>query len=72
MLLGFGYLCEFVMFYFFFFFQTVGSNRLKKASWPKFCNIIFLLLFKIGSVGPIDQQINLVQPILKNLKSYTK
>ena len=32
------------------------------ASWPKFCNIIFLFLLKIGSVGPADQQINLVSP----------
>ena len=59
--LGFGCFYKFVMFYFLlFFFQKAENNRLKKASWPKFCNIIFLLLFKIGSVGPVDQQINLV------------
>ena len=28
----------------------------------KFCNIIFLFLLKIESVGPVDQQINLVSP----------
>ena len=33
-----------------------------KASWPKFCNITFLFLLKIGSVGPVDQQITLVRP----------
>ena len=34
----------------------------KKASWQKIFNIIFLFLLKIGSVGPVDQQINLVSP----------
>ena len=43
MLFGFGYLYKFVMFYFFFFFtKKAENNRFKKASWPKFCNIIFL------------------------------
>ena len=53
MLHGFGYLCNSVMFYFFyfFFFQKAENNRLQKAIWPKFCNI-FLLLLKIGFVGP--------------------
>ena len=37
----------------FFFFQKAENNRLQKAIWPKFCNI-FLLLLKIGSVGPVD------------------
>ena len=39
---GFDYLCEFVIlyFFFFFFFQKAENNRLKKASWLKFCNII--------------------------------
>ena len=32
-------------------FQKGENSRLKKASWPKFCNIIFLFLLKIGSVG---------------------
>ena len=44
-----------------FFFQKEESNRLKKASCPKFGNI-FLFLVKIGSVGPVDQQMNLVSP----------
>ena len=57
MLLGFGYLYKFVMFYFFFFFQKAENNRLEK-----FCNIIFLFLLKIGLGGPVDQQINLVSP----------
>ena len=65
MLLSFGYSYnsyKFVMFYFFFFVKKqkiIGKN---KASWPKFCNIIFLFLLKIGLVGPVDQQINLVSP----------
>ena len=59
MLLGFGYLYKFM----FAFFQKAERNRLKKkkARWPKFCNI-FLFVHKIGSVGPVDQQINLVSP----------
>ena len=47
------------------FFEKAEKNRLKKASWAKFCNIIFLFLFKIGSVGPIDQQINFSR-LIKN------
>ena len=66
MLLGFGYLYKFVMFYFFFFCFVFKKQKIidqKKASCPKFCNIIFLfLLLKIGSVGPVDQRINLVSP----------
>ena len=57
MLLGFGYLYKFM---FLFFFQKAENNRLKKASWSKFCNIIFLFLLKVGSVGPVDQHINFV------------
>ena len=34
MLLGFGYLYKFAMFYY-FFFQKAENNRLKKASWSK-------------------------------------
>ena len=64
MLLGFGYLSKFVMFYFFFFKRFLID--LKKASWPKFCNIIFLFLFRIRSVGPVDEQINLVSPYFFN------
>ena len=64
MLLGFGYLYKFSMFYLFFvfFFQKAENNILKKAIRPKFCSIAFLFLLKIGSVGPVDQQINLVPP----------
>ena len=51
MLLGF-----YVLFLSFFF----HFKKQKKAGWPKFCNIIVLFLLKIGSVGPVDQQINLV------------
>ena len=46
--------------FYFFFFQKAENNRLKKANWPKFCNIIFLFLFEIGLVSLVDQQINLV------------
>ena len=42
------------------FFQKPENNRLKKASWTKLCNIIFLFMLKIGLVWPVDQQINLV------------
>ena len=59
MVLGFGYLYKFAMFYFLFFLK---KQRLKKANWPKFCSIIFSFLLKIGSVGPVDQYINLVSP----------
>ena len=45
-----------------FFLKKEESNRLKKASCPKFGNIIFLFLVKIGSVGPVGQQMNLVSP----------
>ena len=44
------------------FFQEAGNNRLKKSYLAKFCNIIFLFLLKVGSIGPVDQQINLVSP----------
>ena len=50
------------MFYFLFFSKTQKIIDWKKASSPKFCNIIFLFLLKIGSVGPVVQQINLVSP----------
>ena len=46
----------------YFFYQKPEDNRLKKASWRKWCGIIFLFLLKIGSVGPVDQQVNLVSP----------
>ena len=38
--------------------QSIKGN----ASWPKFCDIIFLFLLKIGLVRPVDQQINLDLP----------
>ena len=47
------------------FFQKAENNSLKKASWSKFCNTIFMFLLKIGSVEPADQQINLVSPKTK-------
>ena len=60
MLFGFGYL--YVCYIYFFFLQKAGNNRfLKKGGWSKFCNI-FLFLHKVGSVGPVDQQINVVLP----------
>ena len=46
MVLGFGYLYNFVMFIS-FFFKKQKIIDFKKASWPKFCNIIFLFLLKI-------------------------
>ena len=50
---------KFAMFFFLIFFiQKAENNRLKKANWPKFCNIIFLFLLKAGSAGPVEQQIN--------------
>ena len=36
--------------------KKTENNRLKKSSWPKFCNIIFLFLLKIRSVGPADSR----------------
>ena len=50
MRLGFGYWYKFVKFCFFFFFQKAENNKYKKK-----CQFA-----KIGSVGPVDQQINLV------------
>ena len=44
----------------FFFKKNQKKIDLKKASWPRFCNIIFLFLLKVGSVGPIDRQSNFV------------
>ena len=47
-----------------------GNDKFKKASLPKFCNIIFLFMLKIGFVWPVDQQINLILPNVncKNLR----
>ena len=51
----------FVMFYFFFLqIAKQKKKKIKKSQWPIFCNIIFLFLLKVGSVGPIDQQINFI------------
>ena len=55
------------MFYLSLFFQKAENNGFKKASWPKFFNVIYLFtyfLLKIGSVAPVDQQINLVSPYM--------
>ena len=61
---------SFLCFILFFFFQKAENNRLKKASWSKFCNIIFLFLLKIRSAGLTDQQLNLVShKIMKARKS---
>ena len=62
MLFGFDYLCKFIFYFSLFKKKNAENNRLKKASWPQFCNIIFLFLLQIGSVKPVDQQINLVSP----------
>ena len=67
MLLGFCYLYKFAVL-FLIFLQKAENNRLKKkASWPKCCNITFLFLFKLESVGPVDQQINLVSPCFNGI-----
>ena len=56
MLLGFSYLyvCN--------VFLQKAENNLKKASWPKICNIIFFFLLIVVSVEPVNQQINFVLP----------
>ena len=62
MLLGFSHLYNFVLFYFcffcfVFFVQKTENNRLKtKPVGQNFGNIIFLFLFKVGSV---DHKISL-------------
>ena len=61
MLLGFGYLYKFDVLFIYFFFKKQKIE--KKAGWPKFGN--FMFLFKIGSIEPVDQQINLVSPYKK-------
>ena len=57
MLLDFGYLYKFVVL--FLLLKKTENNNFKKVNLPKFCNIIFLLLLKIGSIRPADQNINL-------------
>ena len=49
---------------FIFFFKKQKIIDFKKASRTKFCNIIFLFFLKIGSIGPIEQQLNLFSPYL--------
>ena len=43
-------------------FKNQKIIDLKKPSWPKFCNTIFLFLLKVESSGPVKQQINSVLP----------
>ena len=52
-----------------FFLQKEKNNRLEKASWPKFCNILLFFL-KVGSVGPVDQQVNFVFALSISIKIY--
>ena len=56
----------FIMFYFFFLRKAENKRLKKKPVGHNF--VIFLLLFKIGSLGPVDQQINLVLPSVFQLK----
>ena len=54
---------------YFYFLQKVENNKLKKkASWPIFCDIVFLFLLKVGSIGPLNQRINFVLPYAYPLK----
>ena len=66
------YLICYVLFLFFFFFKKQKTVDLKKARRLKFCNIIFLFLHKIGSVGPVDPQIDLVSPKGRIFNDYVK
>ena len=66
MFLGFLVIYISLLFYVLFFFKKQKIIDLKKASWPKFRNIIILFSLKMESVGPLDQQINLVLPSNKN------
>ena len=56
---GLLYIIPFFSFVF-FFLEKAENNRLKEK--PKICDIIFLFLLKIGLVGEVGQQINLVSP----------
>ena len=51
----------FGLFYFVLFFQKTEDNISKKKQLANNRAIIIFLLI-IGSVGPVDQQINLVSP----------
>ena len=43
-----------------FFFKKQKTIDFKKNSWPKFYNIIFLFLLKVGSIGSVEQKIDFV------------
>ena len=46
-----------------YFFQKAENNSLKeKPVGHYFVILFFLFLLKVGSAGPVDQQINLVSP----------
>ena len=63
MLLGFGYLYKFVMFYLFIFFKKQKIIDFeKKTVGQKFVILFFCFRLKIGLVVPVDQQITLVSP----------
>ena len=63
MLLGCGCLWKFVMFYLLLFYQKAENNGLKKKLVGKsFVISSFCFFLKIGTVGPIDQKINLDSP----------
>ena len=62
MLLGLCYFYKSVMFYFLLFHKKQRIIDEIKPSWRKYCIINVLFLLKIGSVMPVDQQINLVSP----------
>ena len=62
------FICLCFVFYI-FFLQIAENNKFKKkASRPKFCNFISLLLLKVGLVIPVEQQINFVLPQVFPLK----
>ena len=51
------------MFYFLCFFQKAENNRLKRSQLAIILlHNFFFFFLKIGSVGPVDQQINLISP----------
>ena len=52
-----------------FFFKKIID--LKESQLTKILQYYFLLLLKIGSVGPIDQNINLASPDVKYITTYT-
>ena len=64
MLFGFGYLYKFVMFYFFFFLKKKQKiiDLKNPVGGQNFVISFFCFLLKIESVGPVDQEINLVLP----------